>query len=79
MDQNDKIKSYFNGFSRIKIAKNYKNFLKENIEIELYLNDILTKYPEYESILYVLQSIIFNDNLKSCKECGKIYNIGFSF
>ena len=64
------IKQYFKGYSKKSINKNFLKFLRNNPEVEKYLNDILTENPNWENIKNIVYSICFDEQLKHCKNCG---------
>ena len=65
------IKNYFKGYSKKGITNAFLKFLRNNLEVEKYLNDILTKNSNWENIKNIVYSICFNEELKHCKNCGK--------
>ena len=67
----DIIKQYFKGYSKKGIPNALPKFIKNNSEVELYLNNILTENPNWESIKNIVYGICFDEQLKKCKNCGK--------
>ena len=65
------IKNYFKGYSKKGIVNNFPKFIKNNPEVETYLNDILVENFNWENIRNIVYSICFNEQLKYCKNCGK--------
>ena len=65
------IKNYFKGYSKKGIVKNFSKFLRNNPEVEKYLNNVLIENPNWESIKNIVYGICFNEELKCCKNCGK--------
>ena len=67
----DVIKQYFQGYSKQGIINALPKFLRNNPEIEKYLNNLLAENPNWESIKNIVYSICFDEELKKCKTCGK--------
>ena len=64
------IKNYFKGYSKKGIVKNFPKFIKNNSEVEVYLNNILSENPNWESIKNIIYGVCFDEKLKKCKNCG---------
>ena len=60
----DIIKQYFKGYS--KIGNALPKFLRNNPEVESYLNNLLVENPNWESIKNIVYSICFDKHLKQC-------------
>ena len=67
----DIIKNYFKGYSKRGITNAFPKFLRNNSEVEVYLNNILAEHPNWEFIKNIVYSICFDEQLKHCKQCGK--------
>ena len=67
----DIIKNYFKGYSKKGISKTLPKFLRNNPEVESYLNNILVENPNWENIRNIVYGICFDEQLKHCKNCGK--------
>ena len=65
------IKQYFKGCSKIGIPKALPKFLRNNPEVESYLNKLLTENPNWENTRNIVYGICFDEQLKHCKNCGK--------
>ena len=65
------IKNYFKGYSKRGIINGFSKFIKNNPEVESYLNNILVENPNWESIKNIVYGICFDKHLKHCKQCGK--------
>ena len=65
------IKNYFKGYSKRGIINGFSKFIKNNSEVESYLNNILIENPNWENIRNIVYSICFDEQLKHCKNCGK--------
>ena len=50
---------------------NFPKFIKNNPEVESYLNKLLTENPNWENIRNIVYGICFDEELKKCKNCGK--------
>ena len=50
---------------------NFPKFIKNNPEIEKYLNNLLIETPNWENIKNIVYGICFSEQLKYCKNCGK--------
>ena len=68
---NELIKQYFQGYSKQGIINSFPKFIKNNPEVEKYLNDILAENPNWESIKNIIYGICFDEQLKHCKNCDK--------
>lgn len=68
------IKNCFKNYNKKQIAKNLPKILKNNPEIELYLNYRLAKEPNWLNIRNLVYSIVFNEYLTRCEFCGKELN-----
>ena len=68
---NELIKQYFQGYSKQRVGINLLKFIKNNPEVEKYLNDILIKNSNWENIKNIVYEICFDEELKKCKNCGK--------
>ena len=66
----NQIKKYFSKFKQIQ-RPCVEKYLNENKLIKIYLNQILNKIPEWLSIPNIIQGIIKNFDLETCKICGK--------
>ena len=67
----DIIKNYFQGYSKRGIINGFSKFLRNNPEVEKYLNNILTEKPNWENTKNIVYGICFDKQLKQCKNCGK--------
>ena len=67
----DIIKNYFKEYSKRGIINGFSKFIKNNPEVESYLNNILIENPNWENIRNIVYSICFDEQLKKCKNCGK--------
>ena len=68
---NNIIKNYFNGYSKRGIINGFSKFIKNNPEVESYLNNILIENSNWENIRNIVYGICFDEQLKKCKNCGK--------
>ena len=71
MNMQNVIKNYFNRYSKLGIPNALPKFIKNNPEIEKYLNNILIENPNWENIRNIVYGICFDEQLKHCKNCGK--------
>ena len=65
------IKNYFKGYSKQGIINALPKFLRNNPEVESYLNNILVENLNWENIRNIVYGICFDEQLKKCKNCGK--------
>ena len=65
------IKNYFKGYSKRGIINGFSKFIKNNPEVESYLNNLLIENPNWENIKNIVYGICFDEQLKKCKNCGK--------
>ena len=68
---NNIIKNYFKGYSKRGIINALPKFLRNNPEVESYLNNILVENPNWENTRNIVYGICFDEELKKCKNCGK--------
>ena len=68
------IKNYFKGYSKRGISKALPKFLRNNPEVELYLNNLLAENPNWENIRNIVYGICFDEHLTHCEFCDKEMN-----
>ena len=65
------IKNYFQGYSKKGISNALPKFIKNNPEVEKYLNNLLIENSNWENIRNIVYEICFDEQLKKCKTCRK--------
>lgn len=70
------IKKFFEERKQVQ-NKSILFLFSKNPDIEKYCEELLNETPEYLNILNVIKSILYNENFKHCKTCGKLLNFGY--